>query len=192
MKFINLTTLGVAIGCIHILGFCATLIYIIVVLCEFNNLSDEVKQANDEVVSMSITVLFTLLVICVIAIIFSGLLVIGIIKQRRNLMKPWIYCAIAGFVCHLCRLLIGTIGAFVIGLSFGEILLGLILNLLTLGILSLIFYPIYKIFKQIPEYSRHVLHEASDPEPASLSTDVEDKPPSYGELEKTGKISNNK
>ncbi|XP_037827780.1 uncharacterized protein LOC119615868 [Lucilia sericata] len=183
MKCLSRSTLGVVIGAINIFGFSVTVIYIITVLCDFSGLSEEDKREYDDVLSTSVTLLYILLVICVIAIIISGLLIAGIVKRRQSLMKPWIYSAAAGIFCHTFRIVIGFIGGFVAGLPFGDVFWAFILGLLTLGLQVLIFYPIYKLYKDLQVSS------GNEQEHTNLNTD-QDNPPSYGELEKTGRLCN--
>lgn len=46
MKCLSRSTLGVAIGGINIFGFTITIIYIIVILCDFSKLSEKGKYLS--------------------------------------------------------------------------------------------------------------------------------------------------
>ncbi|XP_065369291.1 uncharacterized protein LOC135961681 [Calliphora vicina] len=216
MKCMSRPTLGVVIGGINIFGFSITVIYIIVVLCDFSRLTEEDKREHDEILSKSLTLLYILLAICVFAIIISGLLVAGIVKGRHSLMRPWICCAIVGIGCQILRLVIGLIVSFGGDHPFGDVFVSLIVGLFTLGIQFLVFLPIYKLYKEMRDVGcpheqeqiipttggftndqsslgqglptqQPMLLQRQQQEQARLNA-VQDNPPTYSELERSGKL----
>ncbi|XP_046810149.1 uncharacterized protein LOC124420656 [Lucilia cuprina] len=137
MKCCSRSTLGVIIGALNIFGFTVAIIYIITLLGGIGSLSEEEKQENEDILTVSSTLLYILLIFCVVSFVTSVLLVLGIFKENHTFMKPWICSAIIGIAFYILRLVIAVFVGFTTGKSFGGILADLVVGLLTLGKLKL-------------------------------------------------------
>ncbi|TMW54536.1 hypothetical protein DOY81_000330 [Sarcophaga bullata] len=182
MKCVSLPTWGIGIGAIIIFGFTLISLYVVIILCHFSLLSEEDKQEHKELISTSITPLYAVLVVCLMAIILSSFLIQGIVQRRPKLMKPWIYVAIAGIVCQGLRTIVGFVVELSNGLSFDAVVVNFFFGLLLLALQWVTFYTIYRLYK------RFTSDMANEPEQAGLNNTNEDNPPSYSELERNNQL----
>ncbi|KAM7343147.1 uncharacterized protein ACRADG_010293 [Cochliomyia hominivorax] len=184
MKFLSRSTLGVVIGGINIFFFAIIIIVIINLISDISDLSTEKDLQSDanDFLTTSATLLYILLIYCIVSLITSIFLVLGIIKERYKYMKPWICSAIVGIGLYILRLVITIFVGFTTGISFGSIVGTLFVGLLTLGLQILIFYPIYTLYTDIRDAS--IIREQTG------LTNLAQNPPSYGELEKGGEMYN--
>ncbi|KAI8127160.1 uncharacterized protein LOC124420657 [Lucilia cuprina] len=158
MKCINRSTLGLIVGGINIFGGIIAIIYIVKLLCELDSLSEKDKEENKDLLTTSIVTLYIILLICVIGIIISVLLIVGIMKKRHTLMKPWIYCSVASIVCQGFLLVAGLVMGLVKNLPFHSVFLSFIFGLITLGLQILIFYAIHRLYKDLRDASHDDKH----------------------------------
>ncbi|XP_037825023.1 uncharacterized protein LOC119613150 [Lucilia sericata] len=148
MKFCSLSTLGVIVGGINVVGYFAGINYLIYSMVETNSLLKKYEQTKSDATYFN--VIFALLILfCLAMFTISGLLVMGIIKRRHKLMTPWLLLSAIGFVINSLRFTYQVIVSMAQGVGAGTVVSIFFSGLLGLGLSALIIWLIYTLYKAI-------------------------------------------
>ncbi|KAM7344739.1 uncharacterized protein ACRADG_011342 [Cochliomyia hominivorax] len=153
MKCCSRSTLGVIIGFLNILIYIMVSIVVIALAGNSNDLKSQYNEIYEEhkkeLKELSTFLLCTILSVCLVMAVVSGVLIMGIVKRRHKLMIPWLVLSGIGFACDCLRVFIVVLIGFMNDLAFSTIISTFFLNLLGCGIEALILWPIYTLWRDL-------------------------------------------
>ncbi|XP_065368377.1 uncharacterized protein LOC135960904 [Calliphora vicina] len=155
MKCWSRSTLGVIIGILNILLYICVAVIMIAMLQTLQTHFDDMERSNttpeqkEKLDELGTVLMSTVLAACLVMVVISGVLIMGIVQRRHKLMVPWLVLSGIGFVCDCGRVILIVILGFVKGHAFSTVLVSFVSGVLGVGIEALILWPIYTLWRDI-------------------------------------------
>ncbi|XP_073811710.1 uncharacterized protein [Musca autumnalis] len=168
----NMRTLSLIVGWIHLILAVILAISTLIYLCTFNNKTNEDtviegKPYEDTVIEERISntglpTLVFLFLFSVMSVIFDIMLLKGISEERHKLMSPFVFGNYVALGIQTCLTVYNVFRDLIDSATFGDLMIHLILNCVTLGIMIFFFYPIYQVYQQIRWNSENPIPQQFD------------------------------
>ncbi|XP_065369080.1 uncharacterized protein LOC135961509 [Calliphora vicina] len=155
MKCWSRSTFGVIIGILNILLYIGVVVLIIEMLQTLQAHYDDKEHSNTNPEQMKKledlgTVLMSIiLAICLVMVVLSGVLIMGIVQRRHKLMLPWLVLSGMGFICDCGRVVFIIILAVIRPPTISTFVVSFVVGVFGLGIEVLILWPIYTLWRDI-------------------------------------------
>ncbi|XP_075169531.1 uncharacterized protein LOC142241633 [Haematobia irritans] len=150
----NMRTLSFIVGWIHLIFALIISITLLIHLCTYHNATYDDTVIEAEVSKTGLPTLIFLFIFSVTSLIIDILLLKGISQERHKLMTPFVFGNYVAMGIQSCLTLYNIFKDIIEGVTFGDLMIHLILNCLSLGLIAFFFYPIYQMYHQIRLYNQ--------------------------------------
>ncbi|XP_005178398.3 uncharacterized protein LOC101891335 [Musca domestica] len=145
----NMRTLSLIVGWIHLILAVILAISTLIYLCTYNNQTYEDTIIEEKISNTGLPTLVFLFLFSVASVIFDIMLLKGISEERHKLMSPFVFGNYVALGIQTCLTVYNVFKDLIDSATFGDLMIHLILNSVTLGIMIFFFYPIYQVYQQI-------------------------------------------
>ncbi|XP_037825027.1 uncharacterized protein LOC119613154 [Lucilia sericata] len=149
MKCCSRSTLGVIIGFLNILIYIGLCVVMIGFLQNLQERFDRTIEQKEKAAEIGTILISSILAACLVMIIISGVLIVGITKRRHKLILPWLVLNGLGLAIDSARVIFTLILNLVNGISLSVVLTSFVVGVIGIGLGALIFWAIYTLWRDI-------------------------------------------